>query len=309
MTTVCTFKFNDACMNQFLLQQGIARELHLFPHIIEFALKKNHSIQLDSFSETITETIRIYYIIEGKFEWLIHGRNHSLYPGDVAMILPGQKLAGTRNFLDIGTLSWINIKIEKIEANGKLDIGKWSGLSKTESLAIGKIFMLNNQLVLLKLKEAGTLLQELRLELVNQQIGYTTCVNNMIDQLLVLIARKLTHQNNSFRDFPQAFMKLENTLRQNLSHQWTVEEMAGLVGLGTTSFSEKVKNYTGFPPLNYLITIRISEAIKLLKKQDMNVTDIALDTGFYSSQHFSTTFKKLTGYTPSEFKKRNVSRN
>jgi AraC-like DNA-binding protein len=88
-----------------------------------------------------------------------------------------------------------------------------------------------------------------------------------------------------------------------------VEEMAGLVGLGTTSFAEKVKNFTGFPPLNYLITIRISEAIKLLKKQDMNVTEIALDTGFYSSQHFSTTFKKLTGYTPSEFKKRNVSKN
>ncbi|MEO7768911.1 MAG: AraC family transcriptional regulator, partial [Ferruginibacter sp.] len=118
------------------------------------------------------------------------------------------------------------------------------------------------------------------------------------------IARKLALQNNSQRDFPQTFMKLEQTLRQNLSHQWTVEEMAALVRLGTTAFTEKVKNYTGFSPLNYLITIRISEAIKLLKRQDLNVTNIALDTGFYSSQHFSTTFKKLTGYTPSEFKKK-----
>src|SRR4029077_221577 len=99
MTTVCTFKFNDACMNQFLLQQGVAGELHLFPHIIEFALRKNHSIQLDSFPETVTETIRIYYIIEGKFEWLIQGRSHSLYPGDLVMLLPGQKLAGSKNFL------------------------------------------------------------------------------------------------------------------------------------------------------------------------------------------------------------------
>jgi AraC-like DNA-binding protein len=59
--------------------------------------------------------------------------------------------------------------------------------------------------------------------------------------------------------------------------------------------------------LNYLINIRISEAIKLLKKKDVTITDIALDTGFYSSQHFSTTFKKLTGYTPSEFRKNNLS--
>jgi len=44
-----------------------------------------------------------------------------------------------------------------------------------------------------------------------------------------------------------------------------------------------------------------------LKKKDVSITDIALDTGFYSSQHFSTTFKKLTGYTPSQFRKNNLS--
>jgi transcriptional regulator GlxA family with amidase domain len=103
-------------------------------------------------------------------------------------------------------------------------------------------------------------------------------------------------------------MKLEKTLRENLEHQWTVAEMAALVGLGTTAFTEKVKSYTGFSPLNYLINIRISEAIKLLKRTDVNLTDIALDTGFYSSQHFSTTFKKLTGYTPSQFRK-NITQN
>ncbi|MDP9229824.1 MAG: helix-turn-helix domain-containing protein [Bacteroidota bacterium] len=41
----------------------------------------------------------------------------------------------------------------------------------------------------------------------------------------------------------------------------------------------------------------------------MNVTGIALDTGFYSSQHFTTTFKKLTGYMPGEFRKKNYLKN
>ena len=296
-------------MNQFLLQQGISNELQLFSNIVEFALKKNYSIQLNSFPETMTDNIRIYYVIDGKFEWIINEQKHILYPGDVAMILPGQKFCARGNFLDIGTLSWINIKIEKLELTGELIPGKWSTLSKNECLAIGKIFLLNKSIVLSKLKEAGILLQELHHELLNQQIGYSTRVNQLVDELFLLIVRKLIYQSSSYRDFPQAFLKLEKTLRQNLAHQWTVEEMASLVGLGTTSFAEKVKNYTGFSPLNYLITIRISEAIKLLKKQDLNVTDIALETGFYSSQHFSTTFKKLTGYSPSEFKKGNISKN
>ena len=53
----------------------------------------------------------------------------------------------------------------------------------------------------------------------------------------------------------------------------------------------------------YLINLRISEAIRMLKSSTISLTDIALDTGFYSSQHFSTTFKKLTGYTPGHFRK------
>lgn len=292
-------------MNQFLFQQGDSRELYLFPHIIEIALKKNHSIQLNSLPEKVFYSICIYYVIEGKFEWVIDNYNHILYPGDVAVILPGQRFGGRNGFLDIGTLSWINIRIEKLEPTGKLIIGKWSSFSENERLAIGKIFLLNHQLVLSKLKETGILIETIKAELVKQEIGYFTRVNQLIDELLILIARQLTHQNNSGRDFPQTFMKLEQTLRKSLSHQWTVEEMAALVGLGTTAFNEKVKSYTGFSPLNYLINIRISEAIKFLKRQEYNVTQIALDTGFYSSQHFSTTFKKLTGYTPSEFRKNN----
>jgi AraC-like DNA-binding protein len=66
-----------------------------------------------------------------------------------------------------------------------------------------------------------------------------------------------------------------------------------------------VKSYSGFSPLNYLINIRISEAIKLLKNRNISITEISLETGFYSSQHFSTTFKKLTGFTPGEFRKNN----
>ena len=290
-------------MNQFVLQQGHSRELHMFPHILEVGTKKNTSIQLNSLPHSAADSIRIYYIIEGKFEWNIHERQYLLYPGDVALILPGEAFGSEKGFLEIGCLSWLHIVSQEAD-NGKTVCGRWSSLSDGENQAISKILWMNKSTVLPRLGEAGRIFQYIQNELLNHEVGHCARVNHLIDELLIVITRQLTRQNNSGRDFPKIFMQLEQTLRQNLSHQWTVEEMAATVGMGTTLFNEKVKSYSGFSPLNYLINIRISEAIKLLKKADEAVTDIALDTGFYSSQHFSTTFKKLTGYTPSEFRKR-----
>lgn len=296
-------------MNQFLLRQGISDELQSFPHIIELALKRNNSIHLNSFTQSASDYIRFYYVLDGKFEWFIQHEHYVLYPADLAIILPGQTFGSEKGYLDIGTLCWLHLEFEVTASKVKTHHNKWSSVSPVETATIRKILALNNMPVISKFREAGTVFQNLRSELFSQQLGYSTRVNQLLDELLIMVARLLTKQNSSQRDFPLAFLKLENTLRQNLSHQWTVEEMAALVGLGSTAFTEKVKSFTGFSPLNYLINIRISEAIKLLKRLDVNVTNIALETGFYSSQHFSTTFKKLTGYTPSQFRKNNLSSN
>jgi AraC-like DNA-binding protein len=293
-------------MNQYFLKKE-CKELHAFPHIIEFALKKISTIQFNSLKKECSDFLRFYYVIDGRFDWTVDEQHHILYPGDLAIILPGQNFGGEKDLLDIGTVLWMHLGLKQLERNGKIAMGNWSRLTDNECRTIGRILLLNNCPILSKMKEAGMIFQNIQSELTNLEIGYTTRINQLLDELFILIARQLTRQNNSRRDFPQTFMKLEQTLRENLSHQWTVEEMAALVGLGTTAFSEKTKSYTGFSPLNYLINIRISEAIKLLKRPDVHVTDIALDVGFYSSQHFATTFKKLTGYTPSEFRKKNIS--
>lgn len=292
-------------MNHFLLQQGSSKELRLFPHILELGIKKNISIQLGSFPVSATGGIRIYCVMEGKFEWTIQQQQYVLYPGDAVLILPDQSFGSESGILEIGTFAWIQLSVQKLES-GEIIAGKWSGLSENESIAIGKILQLNHSPVLLKFNEAGRILKSIQSELFSQEIGYQASVNHQLDDLFIQITRHLTRQSNPGRDFPKTFMNLEQALRQNLSHHWTVEEMAALVGLGTTLFNEKVKNYSGFSPINYLINIRISEAIKMLKRPDISLTDIALDTGFYSSQHFSTTFKKLTGYTPSEFRKNHL---
>lgn len=295
-------------MNQFVLTQGSSEELRLFPHILELGIVKNSSIRLNAFPKKSSNGIRIFTVLEGKFEWCINEGQYALFPNDVALILPQQDFGSDNGVLEIGCFSWIHLNTQFTKDEG-IVMGAWSMLSESESHAISKILLTNSCPILSKFNEGAKILKAIQQELFSQDLGYHAQVNHLIDELFILTTRKLTKQSNPGRDFPKTFMNLEQALRQNLSHQWTVEEMAALVGLGTTLFNEKVKSYSGFSPINYLINIRIAEAIKLLKRPHISLTDIALDTGFYSSQHFSTTFKKLTGYTPSEFRKNHLSNN
>jgi AraC family transcriptional activator of mtrCDE len=108
-------------MNQLILQQGAAKELAHFPHILEFAHKKNNTIQLNSFNSNVADCICLYYILEGKFSWIIDSQQHTLYPGDFAVVLPGQRIGGESGILNIGTLFWIKISTEDC---GKAFVGQ-----------------------------------------------------------------------------------------------------------------------------------------------------------------------------------------
>lgn len=295
-------------MNQFVLCHTNTSELRLFPHILQLGVIKNPAIRLNGFPNTSEKGLKIYYIQEGKFEWHISQRLYTLYPGDVALVLPGAEFGNENSVLEVGCFSWIHIQMEK-NAGDVLITGAWSSLSESENHAVSKILQSDHSPLLHNFNEAGSILKSIQSELFNQEIGYQTRVNHLLDEILIQVTRQFTRISNPGRDFPNTFIKLEQELRRNLAHQWTVEEMAAMVGLGTTLFNEKVKSYSGFSPLSYLINIRIAEAIKLLKRPDISLTDIALDTGFYSSQHFSTTFKKLTGYTPSDFRKNHLRTN
>ncbi|GAB3522538.1 helix-turn-helix transcriptional regulator [Emticicia fontis] len=290
-------------MNHFSFYKGKSPELQAFPHILEFLCKKIQHVQPDSFALRESVCLRFYFVLEGKFEWQIDNHIATLYPNDAIMVLPKQVFGSPKGVWDVGMVVSIMLNIHLFSEEGELVLGEWSNIPVLEQRLIGKMFALNKKPIMQNFKGIGEVLQKIENELTTGELGSKTRINHLLDELLIITARQMSRQDNQRRDFPQTFQKLDHILRENLSHPWTVEEMAAIMGLGTTAFTEKVKSYSGFSPLNYLINLRISEAIRLLKSSDSNLTDIALDTGFYSSQHFSTTFKKLTGYTPGHFRK------
>ena len=78
----------------------------------------------------------------------------------------------------------------------------------------------------------------------------------------------------------------------------TAQSVAGHCHLSYNYFSHSFKKETGMEFKDFLMSVRIKEAKKLLLLTDKDVTSIAQDTGFATSSHFAATFKKYTGMTP-----------
>src|SRR5688572_17323808 len=159
-------------MSQFLLRQGNSPELQQFAHISEFTFKKNTSIRLNSFNTGCSDCLRLYYILDGKFDWVINNENYTLYPTDLAIIQPGQELYAEKGYLEIGSLYWLHLNLNIQNSGSKNFIREWSNISPPEFISIKKILFLNNVSVVSRLQDAGSIFSILRNELFSQEIGY-----------------------------------------------------------------------------------------------------------------------------------------
>jgi AraC-like DNA-binding protein len=289
-------------MNHFSFLKGKSLEISPWPQIVEFSKVKIQTIKANSFLLEENLEFKFIYVVDGKYYWTIDNQTYTVFPHDLVVVWPNQTFGSLNGSLEIGTYIVLSLKIENCCEN-VLNLGEWSNISESEQKLMGKILCQKMQSLIQNFKKFGEILQKLEFEISANEIGYKAKVNSLIDDIWIQTVRQLTNGDSGGRIFPQSFHKLDMLLRENLSHPWTVEEMAAIIGLGSTTFTEKFKTFSGFAPLNYLINLRISEAIRLLKNTDKSLTDIALGTGFYSSQHFSTTFKKLTGFTPGLIRK------
>lgn len=76
------------------------------------------------------------------------------------------------------------------------------------------------------------------------------------------------------------------------------------VFLSPSYFSSLFREYTKFTFSEYLTRVRIEKAKGLLERLDLNITEVAEKVGYEDFNYFSQVFKKLTGLSPSEYRKK-----
>jgi signal transduction histidine kinase/DNA-binding response OmpR family regulator len=106
---------------------------------------------------------------------------------------------------------------------------------------------------------------------------------------------KLTNLEEKF------ISKVLEIIEKHLSEEeFSIEQFGKEVGMSRVQLHRKLKVLTGKSASNYLRSVRLSKAKKMIEEQKGNVSEIAYSVGFSSPQYFTHCFKEEFGYPPSE---------
>jgi AraC-like DNA-binding protein len=81
-----------------------------------------------------------------------------------------------------------------------------------------------------------------------------------------------------------------------------VDDLARAAGLSKAHFSREFRRTFGESPHVYLLTRRLERAAALLRNTDYSVAEICLEVGLQGVGSFTTSFKRMYGMTPTEYR-------
>lgn len=89
----------------------------------------------------------------------------------------------------------------------------------------------------------------------------------------------------------------------HLDENITLTELARSANLSVYYFATLFRKSTGFSPHRYILRRRVLRARELLRNTSLSVLDVSLDLGFQHQNNFARAFRRITGMTPTYFRR------
>jgi len=99
------------------------------------------------------------------------------------------------------------------------------------------------------------------------------------------------------------FSTARQYIHQHYNKNITLSDIAQASSVSETHLIRIFKRYAQTTPITYLWDLRITQALELLHRTGLSISEIALQCGFKTSYHFSRRIREKTGLTPTEFRK------
>jgi AraC family transcriptional regulator len=136
----------------------------------------------------------------------------------------------------------------------------------------------------------------------------------LIEQTLDLLCRHLVRVHSTRGDagssiarhgalLPWQIRRVAAYLHDRFDRDITLDDMARQLGLSRFHFCTAFRRATGQTPHQWLTALRIARARELLRDPRRPVSEIGLAVGYHTHSAFAATFRKVTGMTPTEFRR------
>jgi len=96
----------------------------------------------------------------------------------------------------------------------------------------------------------------------------------------------------------------QDWLHKHYTGEISIERLAEMVGMSPRNFARRFKEATGRTPLNYLHTLRVETAKRLLENGRLSVQEIMLEAGYEDGIFFRKLFRRHTGVSPTQYRAR-----
>ncbi len=157
--------------------------------------------------------------------------------------------------------------------------------------------------------ELPTFFEQMLSEWISKDYGYEVSLRSLLFRIFLWVirhSRAMGDGATATLSEPVENVRLIQRAAEYVSQNFAVANEASAaasINLSYSHFSRMFKKVMGKSFSEYLLSVRINAAEKMLLETDAPVTEVALSCGFATSSHFIDRFKSVKGVTPRQYKR------
>ena len=139
-------------------------------------------------------------------------------------------------------------------------------------------------------------------------LGGQQMIRTYLEQFLILLMRQQSQKSGAQEMFIQkeSFSShieglISAYLAENVYSKITLKDICKKFSYGKTFICTQFRKSTGKTIMNYYINLKIIEAKKLVREKNMTFRQISETLNFNNPGHFTNTFRKFIGMTPTQY--------
>lgn len=141
-------------------------------------------------------------------------------------------------------------------------------------------------------------------ELQRCQDNYEEMLSMLLRHMFITIGRELNKERIIKNEYLDNEMEIAAQYFNNYYNtEINIDEYAQSKGMSVSWFIRNFKKYTGTTPMQYIVSIRISNAQGLLETTEYSINEISRIVGYDNPLYFSRLFHKQKGFSPSQYRK------